>query len=170
MPDRSPDATCRQDPRSTSAPLHVSTPARQVSTLHVSTPARQHPCTSGQHAARQHPRAPPLLHVSSARCTSAPLHVRSAPCTSAPRPSAPARPHPRTSAPQPPRTPARHISARPLSVVSPCASIGSMIKLISVYPMALAGAGVFAAALSAGGSSQQPAPGGNELKVGDTAP
>jgi cytochrome oxidase Cu insertion factor (SCO1/SenC/PrrC family) len=46
-----------------------------------------------------------------------------------------------------------------------------MIKLMSVYPMALAGAGVFAAALSAGGPPQQPAPsGGNELKVGDKAP
>lgn len=43
---------------------------------------------------------------------------------------------------------------------------------MSVYPMALAGAGVFAAALSAGGPSQQPPQSGgpNELKVGDQAP
>ncbi len=40
---------------------------------------------------------------------------------------------------------------------------------MSVYPMALTGAGVFAAALSAGGPSQ-PAPGGVELKAGDKAP
>lgn len=45
-----------------------------------------------------------------------------------------------------------------------------MVKLMSVYPMALAGAGVFAAALSAGGAPQQPAPGGVELKTGDKAP
>jgi hypothetical protein len=46
-----------------------------------------------------------------------------------------------------------------------------MIKLMSVYPMALAGAGVFAAALSAGGPPPQSPPGGaNELKVGDAAP
>ncbi len=51
-----------------------------------------------------------------------------------------------------------------------CASIGDMIKLMSVYPMALAGAGVFAAAMSAGGPPQQPAQGGVELKVGDKAP
>ncbi len=46
-----------------------------------------------------------------------------------------------------------------------------MMKLMSVYPMALAGAGVFAAALSAGGPPQQaPQSNPNELKVGDKAP
>ncbi len=45
-----------------------------------------------------------------------------------------------------------------------------MIKLMSVYPMALAGAGVFAAAVSAGGAPPQPPQGGVELKAGDKAP
>jgi cytochrome oxidase Cu insertion factor (SCO1/SenC/PrrC family) len=47
-----------------------------------------------------------------------------------------------------------------------------MIKLMSVYPVALAGAGVFAAALSAGGPPRQPPQSGGptELKAGDPAP
>ena len=44
-----------------------------------------------------------------------------------------------------------------------------MNNLMSGYPMALAGVGVLAAAMSAG-SPQQPAQGGVELKVGDKAP
>jgi cytochrome oxidase Cu insertion factor (SCO1/SenC/PrrC family) len=46
-----------------------------------------------------------------------------------------------------------------------------MMKLMAVYPMVLAGAGVFAAALSTGGGPQQtPQSSPNELKVGDKAP